>query len=642
LTVSEEKAMKRRVLLALMSCGIIALAVWFGSRGLGNKAAPDEWEVVAPGIWRSAGLPAGYALIDGDTALLIDAPRPPDGLRARGVKKIEAVLLTHHHRDSLAALSSYLKEKVPVRAAKESAEWLTPDHVRKHWQESLPLRNSRTAYLVVPEGFDGIKYDLTDGLSFDWHGWKLQVVATPGHSRDHLSFTARRDNADLLVFAGDALAGYRTIWSPYTTDWDHWTDLGLKPAEESLRKLYQLKPDILLPAHGDVVNEKEKKLLMPTLCAIHEAGFQKSFERYSKKQLGNPPSYTFLAREQAGSAGEKPWSRISEHLWVTGNTFVLVSKDNAILVVDPWGKRSADQVQKLQKEQKLGAVERVWFSHAHYDHYDGIFDLPERDKFQTWALEEVAKPLAEPGYYRAPFLDARPVKIDRRFKDGESASWREYSFRFHHFPGQTYFTMAVETAIDGKKCLFTADNFFHIDLFSGSGGWMGLNRSWPEFYAASAQKILDIHPDWVLAEHGGAFEFNAEDIRRRVRWGEEAARACDILSPTGQHRHDWDPHRVRVEPVLHAAKAGATLSATLVVDNPLPRPRTLSIVLEGRGQTPDQHWDLTVAAAGSVRRVFTLPLDKKLSAGRHIFTLRTTEGNVVDPADSFVAVDIQP
>jgi hypothetical protein len=233
------------------------------------------------------------------------------------------------------------------------------------------------------------------------------------------------------------------------------------------------------------------------------------------------------------------------------------------------------------------------------------------------------------------------VKIDRRFKDGESASWREYSFRFHHFPGQTYFTMAVGTAIDGKKCLFTADNFFHIDLFSGSGGWMGLNRSWPEFYAASAQKILDIHPDWVLAEHGGAFEFNAEDIRRRVRWGQEAAKACDVLSPTGQHRHDWDPHRIRVEPVLHKAPAGATLSATLVVDNPLPKPRTLSIVLEGRGQTPDQRWDLTIAAAGSAKRAFTLPLSKKLTPGRHVFTLRTTEGNVVDPADSFLAVDIE-
>ena len=33
--------------------------------------------------------------------------------------------------------------------------------------------------------------------------------------------------------------------------------------------------------------------------------------------------------------------------------------------------------------------------------------------------------------------------------------------------------------------MFTADNFFHQDQFSGSGGWMGLNRSSPVLYGQS-------------------------------------------------------------------------------------------------------------------------------------------------------------
>ena len=45
---------------------------------------------------------------------------------------------------------------------------------------------------------------------------------------------------------------------------------------------------------------------------------------------------------------------------------------------------------------------------------------------------------------------------------------------------------------------------------------VGGQRS-PLPYAASAQKVLNASPDWVLAEHGGPFEFNAEDFRRRVR-----------------------------------------------------------------------------------------------------------------------------
>src|SRR5262249_21708236 len=137
--------------------------------------------------------------------------------------------------------------------------------------------------------------------------------------------------------------------------------------------------------------------------------------------------------------------------------------------------------------------------------------------------------------------DGGPGGFDGRFKDGEQAAWREYTFRFDHLPGQTEFTMGVETKIDGKKCFFTADNWFHQDQFSGTGGWMGLNRSWPLPYAESAQKVLDAAPDWVLAEHGGPFEFDREDWRRRGRWGEEGAKAADGRSPGGSHRPDGDP-----------------------------------------------------------------------------------------------------
>src|SRR5262249_917666 len=162
-------------------------------------------------------------------------PLAADGLRQQGVRKPEAVLLSHHHRDTCAAAAGYLAARVPVRAAKASAEWLTPDGVRKDWQESLPLRNSRTAYPVGPVGLEGVDCSLEDGQTLDWHGWTIQVVGTPGHSRDHIAFATRKGkDGPLLLFCGDAFAGPGKLWSPYTTDWDHWTDAGLKPAAESL------------------------------------------------------------------------------------------------------------------------------------------------------------------------------------------------------------------------------------------------------------------------------------------------------------------------------------------------------------------------------------------------------------------------
>src|SRR5262249_31422644 len=288
-------------------------------------------------------------------------------------------------------------------------------------------------------------------------------------------------------------------------------------------------------------------------------------------------------------------------------------------------------------------IEVVLCSHAHFDHYDGAYTLLDRDKPQVWTLEQVAGPIADPSWLRAPFLDARPLRIDRQFKEGETGRWREYTFKFHFLPGQTKFTMGVETTLPGlNKVLFTGDNWFHQDLYSGTGGWMGLNRSSPLDYAASAEKVVRIKPDWVLAEHGGAFEYSAGDSRRRIEWGRAGAKAADALSPSGNHRRDWSPHGVHFEPILQKAKASETIKGVLVGHNPLGRREKWTVALEGRGLTPDQSWELEAPGGGTVRRDVTLRLGDMLTAGRHVFALRVTGVAGPDPSDAFLAIDVGP
>jgi glyoxylase-like metal-dependent hydrolase (beta-lactamase superfamily II) len=607
-------------------------------------ALRDDWHEVAPGVYRTPTAPYGYALVHEGHALLIDTPRTAERLRDSGVRQIDAALLTHHHRDSCAAAETYLKDKVPVRAAKASAEWLTVEGVRKFWSEAVPLRSSRTAYLVRPTGLEGVDCSLEDGQTIEWNGWTVTVVATPGHSRDHLAFAAVRAKGERpIVFCGDAMCEPGKMWTPFTTDWDHWTDAGLKPAAESLRKLAALGPRLLLPAHGEPIDKTPGPALLQTAATVGEVGFLKSFERYSKERLKNAPEYPFLVpKEQVASAGEKPWAKVSDHLYITGNTYVLLSKDaNAFLVFDPWGQRSIDQIAKLKKDLGLGEMEVVLFSHAHYDHFDGYYLFPMPVGAKVWALDRVAEPLADPRFIRAPFLDPRPIRFDKRFKDGDTADWREYRFKFHFLPGQSLYTMGVETTIDGKRCLFTADNFFHQDQFSGTGGWMGLNRSNPPMYGASARKVLDLAPEWVLAEHGGPYVFNAEDYRRRVSWGEAGAMAADAMCPGGDHRRDWDPYRVEVRPYAITVKAGAGVTTTLMAHNVGKQPDAVTVTLEGRGLTPDQTWELTVPAGGTAEKAVAFRLSDKVSTGRHPFALRVRDAAGSEWADAFVIVDVE-
>ena len=412
--------MRRRLLCASMCIGILILAGWL-SRA---SQAKSGWTEIAPGVLRSPGPVAGYALVSGAKALLIDVPGPTGELAKHGVRRIDRVLLTHYHRGVCAGLGE-LPKGVKIQAHKKAEEWLSPNAVAKYWRDSLPLRGSRTAYQVAPIGIDGIEYSLDDGRSFKWEGWDIKVLDTPGHALAHVAVVARKADGPRLVFCGGAFASAGKLWAPYTTDWDHWTDAGLKPAAKSLNTLIGAKADILCPAHGPVLTKNIDAALKDTLKVVEEIAFLKSFERYTKERLGNAPPYRFLAKEQAQSNGSKPWTQVSEHIWLTGNTYVLTSKDNATLMIDPWNQRSADQFAKLQKDQKLGPLEVVMFSHAHFDHYDGIYHLPDREKFQVWALDAVARPIAEPFLLRAPFLDARPVKFDKTPKDGDMLTWRE-------------------------------------------------------------------------------------------------------------------------------------------------------------------------------------------------------------------------
>jgi glyoxylase-like metal-dependent hydrolase (beta-lactamase superfamily II) len=623
-----------KVGLGLGCAGVLLLAAW-----LTRAPEAPAWREIRPGVWRAPGPAYGYALVQGTSAVLIDAPQPT---LPPNVRSVELLLLTHHHADTTASLEHFLTQKVPVRAPKASAEWLTPAGVTAHWQTSLPLRGSRTAYFVRPVGVAGVDATLADEQTITWREWTLRVLATPGHSIDHHSFLATHAEHGRVLFAGDALAERGKLWSPFTTDWDHWTDAGLKPTVASLRKLAGTQPSVILPAHGEPIERQPVAALEQTADLVAEVGYLKSFERFTKERLGHPPPYDFLVpKEQIASGGDKPWARVSAHLWLTGNTYVLrATNSRNFLLLDPWGQRSLDQLAKLTAAEQLGTPEVVAFTHAHYDHYDGVYLLPNRARFQVWALDRVAEPLVEPFRWRAPFLDARPIRFDRTFADGATAEWGGYRFRFHHLPGQSFFSMGIETTIDGKKCLFTADNFFHQDQFSGTGGWMGLNRSSPLPYAQSAQKVLDVAPDWVLAEHGGPFVFQAEDFRRRVRWGEAGAVAADRICRSGRHTHDWNPHRVAARPILHPVRPGQPTTFTLVVENVLPQADTVRVQFLGRGVMPDQSWTLEVPAGQTRTQTVTLPVPASLAPGRHAFTLATSDHSGINATEAFVVLEV--
>ena len=274
-----------------------------------------DWEKIVDGVFRSLGLPCAYALVDGDAALWIGAPRGADleGLRSFGAKRLDRVLLTHHHRDTSALAPKLAAAGISVCAADASAPWLTCEGVRSYWEVAMPelIPGHRPGlldrsfgvfdYMVHPVGSDQIETSLQEGQELTWRGWTLCVTQTPGHSRDHVSFVVRRRrNGGVggapLLFCGDALVGVGKLWSPYTTDWHHCFNDGLDASADSLRKLAAVEASLICPEHGAIIAEDPTSALLQTADVVERVAFLKSYERYCNARLDDTPEYRFLAR----------------------------------------------------------------------------------------------------------------------------------------------------------------------------------------------------------------------------------------------------------------------------------------------------------------------------------------------------------
>lgn len=153
------------------------------------------------------------------------------GLAAEG-KKVKAILLTHHHSDHVAA-TQWLKERTgaPVMAHMETAERL-PKGLVDDWIEdgdTLPLGK------YAPTGQE----------------WQLEVLETPGHAPGHLAFVDNRWNA---VICGDLISSVSTIM----IDPEDGGDMALYL--ESLERVLEMDPAILLPSHGPAIPAAVEKL----------------------------------------------------------------------------------------------------------------------------------------------------------------------------------------------------------------------------------------------------------------------------------------------------------------------------------------------------------------------------------------------
>ena len=112
--------------------------------------------------------------------------------------------------------------------------------------------------------------------------------------------------------------------------------------------------------------------------------------RLMKLAAGAVAAFSLLLGTANAQGNPLPWTKLTEHLYLTGNVYSLASRDGPVLLMDAYSQNVVDRVRELRRDHNVGPVEVVLISHAHNDHYTGIFALPDRQSFQVWTLDRIA------------------------------------------------------------------------------------------------------------------------------------------------------------------------------------------------------------------------------------------------------------
>ena len=147
-------------------------------------------------------------------------------------RPVRAILCTHTHRDhSPAAAPLAERTGAPVIGCAP----LTLD-------DDGPRADAAFDAAYRPDDV------LTDGALLTGDGWTLAIVATPGHTSNHLCYALREEQA---LFTGDHVMGWSTtIVSPPDGDMAEYM--------RSMQKLLVRDDAVYYPAHGDAVEAPQR------------------------------------------------------------------------------------------------------------------------------------------------------------------------------------------------------------------------------------------------------------------------------------------------------------------------------------------------------------------------------------------------
>jgi glyoxylase-like metal-dependent hydrolase (beta-lactamase superfamily II) len=545
-----------------------------------------------------------YILTSGEAALLVgfgsgDVRKKLPGI---GVRRIEWVLLTDHHRDQAQGLCDVDPSGFQVAVPEKEAGHF--EDVEGFWKNvNIYLNYDCRSHWNTIRRSIFVSRKIKPGDHIRWRGIDLEAIETPGVTEHALSYLAEIDG-EKTAFCGSLLSGAGKVPNWFDLHWDYYGfTQGMDASERSFARIQKKDPDRLLPAHGRPI-----KPVVPALETTAAA--------YATLREMLVPNELVRTRQEV--------RQILPHLVFLGaNSYAVLSRSGKAFLWD-YGYVDRSRVEELKRRYEVSKIDAVSFSHYHDDHIIRAWELA-REGTQSWVYENMVDLFENPERYRLPCLVPFPIRVDRILQNDETVRWEEYEFKFFHLPGQTEFHQGLFAVIDGKRILFTGDNTWNKKFPEKrrNGPLVPHNGYFLDGgFIDCARKMLECRPDLVCPAHTEEYSPSRDDLEEFLAWARDLREVMTSLidqpDPNFGMDYRWChiyPYRVRPAPQEKARievrlRNHLFLQADIKIALKLPPGITCDfperdIALAGKTQVSVPFDLMKSAAAGKGRQVIT-------------------------------------
>ncbi|MEZ6091549.1 MAG: MBL fold metallo-hydrolase [Pirellulaceae bacterium] len=535
-----------------------------------------------PGLFRFRDTANVYVLQSGEAGLLFNVGDGEvlDHLDEVGIKRVEWVLLTDHHRENCQGINRVAVDGVSVGASSVEREILErPTDFRK-WFPTLGDKYSvyGASYVRPPARGVRVTKSLAVGEVLKWREHEIVCVETPGTSPGGMTFLFRIGDKKVAV-TGSVMHDGAKMTNWFDTEWDYGFAKGLDSLIESVKRLIGEKIDVALPSQGPVITNAHGQF----------KSYRDKLEPFREGYVRGYPVFDKDIQKRDPVSQATPVShinRVTPHLYKLshehqGRNFAIIVSDNGrglVLDCGLFPKQILEEIiVGMRQHLGLKQIDAFWISHMHGDHFLLGPTMKEKYGAQAWTLKSIVDRCENPRRYDYAALVSAygdgfdGMKIEKPFRDGETVEWEGYTIHVDWMPGQTEFGCCLWLDIDGKRIAFTGDNLFGSPADATQNGHEAVvcrnSCIFEEGYIYGSKYLLDLNPDIVMGSHSYVMPEPREFLQRYHDWSKEIARWYRDLLPDENYEYSFDPYWVSAYPYRVDLSDTTSTDVTITVRN---------------------------------------------------------------------------